>query len=325
MDDLYTVSDYGQMIADRVRMDAYAYALKEAIGRDSVVLDIGAATGIHSLLACKFGARRVFAVEPNDAIELARELAEANGFSDRIEFIQDTSTNVSLPERVDVVVSDLRGQLPLFGRHIPSIVDARERHLAPGGTLIPVRDTLWVALVEARRAYGDIVDPWDEPYGLRMDAARRIAVNTWTNEGTDTIDSRSLLTEPRLWAEIDYRHVESPDVARPGDEAVVTRPGTAHGLLVWFDAELGGDIAYSNGPGTHRAAFVYGRGFFPLTEPVPVDEGDVATLALQATLGGDGDFAEYCWSWQTRIASPGPAGRIKADFTQSTDLAGTVP
>ena len=90
---MYNISDYGEMIADNVRMDAYAFALKTAVTPDSVVLDIGAATGIHALLACKFGARKVYAVESNDAIHLARELAQANGFADRIQFIHDLSTN----------------------------------------------------------------------------------------------------------------------------------------------------------------------------------------------------------------------------------------
>lgn len=56
---VYNLNDYGRMIADHVRMDAYAQALKAVVTPESVVLDIGAATGIHALLACKFGARRV--------------------------------------------------------------------------------------------------------------------------------------------------------------------------------------------------------------------------------------------------------------------------
>ena len=134
---MYGLDDYGRMIADNVRMDPYAHALKKAVGPESVVLDIGTGAGIHALLACKFGARRVYAVENNDAIHLAQEMAQANHFADRIEFIQGLSTDITLPERADVIVSDLRGILPLFGQHIPSIVDARRRHLAPDGSMIP--------------------------------------------------------------------------------------------------------------------------------------------------------------------------------------------
>ena len=54
---MYSLRDYGDMIVDHLRMDAYAQALKSVIRPETVVLDIGAATGIHSLLACKFGAK----------------------------------------------------------------------------------------------------------------------------------------------------------------------------------------------------------------------------------------------------------------------------
>jgi predicted RNA methylase len=47
--DSYSIGDYGDMIADKARMDPYAYALKSLIRPDSVVLDIGTGAGIHAL------------------------------------------------------------------------------------------------------------------------------------------------------------------------------------------------------------------------------------------------------------------------------------
>src|SRR6476619_5796689 len=116
---MYSIAGYGQMIADEVRMDAYCRALRGAINADSVVLDIGAGTGILSLLACRYGARRVYAVESSSAIAVAEEAARANGFANRIKCIQALSTELDLPEKADVIVSDLRGVLPLFQQHLP--------------------------------------------------------------------------------------------------------------------------------------------------------------------------------------------------------------
>ena len=308
------------MIADKVRMDAYAYALKAAIGPDSVVLDLGAATGIHALLACKFGARRVYAIEPNEAIHLARDLAEANGYAGRIDFIHDLSTRVTLPERADIIVSDLRGVLPLFGQHIPSIVDARQRHLAPGGRLMPKRDTLWVALVEARGIYNELVKPWDTPYGLVMEEAKQIALNRWSGDDTGEFRPGNLLMEPQIWAVLDYGSIENPDVGHANMVHKATRDGTAHGLLIWFDAELAEGIGFSNGPQANKVTEVYGRGFFPLLEPVSIAKGDTINLSIQADLV-DG---EYAWFWSTRIHSQDDAEAVKADFKQSTAFDGAL-
>ncbi len=132
---MYSLHFYGQMIADAVRMDAYAEALRRAVKPDSVVLDLGCGPGLFALLACKLGARRVYAVEPDNAINIAREAAVANGFADRIEFFQSLSTEITLREPATIIISDLRGVLPWFQQHIPTIIDARERLLAPGGVL----------------------------------------------------------------------------------------------------------------------------------------------------------------------------------------------
>jgi len=74
-------------------------------------------------------------------------LAAANGFTDRIEFFQNDSRKTELPERVNVIVSDLRGVLPLYDQLIPSLEDARRRLLATGGIMIPMRDTLKAAVM----------------------------------------------------------------------------------------------------------------------------------------------------------------------------------
>jgi protein arginine N-methyltransferase 1 len=313
---MYSIGDYGDMIADKVRMDPYAYALKAVIEPDSVVLDIGTGTGMHALLACKFGARKVYAIEPNDSIHLARELAQVNGYADRIEFFQDVSTHVSLPEKADVIVSDLRGVLPLYGGHIPAIIDARERHLAPGGVLIPKRDTMWVSLVETDKVYNELIGPWDYPYGLAMEEAKQIVLNTWIEENTDTFRKSNLLTEPQIWTELDYTSIENPDVSSSRLIQKATRDGTAHGLLLWFDGEIAEGIRVFNGPGAEKMAEVYGCGFFPLLEPVSIEKGDTISLDIRADLIED----EYNWHWHTRIQSGDNPQAIKADFQQSIDL-----
>lgn len=80
------------MIADSGRVNAYAEAIAAAVRPGDVVADIGCGAGLFSLLACRAGARRVFAIEADECIQAARELARANGLEDVIEFFQSDSS-----------------------------------------------------------------------------------------------------------------------------------------------------------------------------------------------------------------------------------------
>jgi type I protein arginine methyltransferase len=306
---MYSISAYGRMITDSQRMAAYAEALRRSVTPDSVVLDIGTGTGILAILACRFGARRVFAIEPSEVITVARETAAANGFANRIDFFQDRSNRVDLTEKATILVSDLRGVLPLHRDHLPTIIDARHRLLTPGATLIPQRDTLWAAIVESPELYRRYIEPWDKnEFELDLRPAKKLVLNTW-REGRAGPDR--LLSDAHCWGELNYLEISSPDI-----HGTVTydvkRTGLGHGLIVWFDACLTSEIGFSSGPFTSE--LIYGSAFFPWLEPVDLEVGDKVTVTIRADLVGE----EYVWRWNTRVQSDHNASHLKADFKQST-------
>ena len=311
---MYSIADYGEMIADTVRMRAFAAALGTAVKPGSVVVDLGTGTGIFALLACRLGARRVYAIEPDDAIQVAKEIAAANQCADRIEFVQAMSTDVDLPERADVIVSDIGGMLPWFQKHIPAIADARRRFLAPGGRLIPLQDTAWAAVVSAPELYERQCGPWREnEFGLDMEAARRLVTNVWSR---GSVNRNQFLAEPQQWATLDYARVEDPDVSARIDWSI-ERAGTAHGIAAGFDRLVSEGVRLSNAPtaGTESAASIYGTIFFPWPEPVALAVGDLVSVGLEARLVAD----DYIWSWKTTVLNRGRSAE-KARFSQSTFL-----
>jgi type I protein arginine methyltransferase len=309
---MYSISGYGSMIADKGRMEAYVKALRQSVKPDSVVVDIGTGTGIFALLACQFGARKVYAIEPSDAIQVAKEIAKKNGYGDRIIFIQDVSTKVQIPELADVIVSDIRGMLPLFQQHIPAIIDARNRLLTEGGILIPQRDILWAAVVEVPHLYDRIVDVWDNNiYGLNMTDARQIVINNW---GKGWVAPAQLLTVPQSWAILDYFTIENPDVTAELSWTVA-RSGTGYGVSIWFDAMLAESIGFSTAPGMPE--LVYGNGFLPWLKPVFLEVGDTISVNLQANLVGN----DYIWRWNSSVFHQGDLSQVKASFQQSTFFA----
>jgi protein arginine N-methyltransferase 1 len=202
---------------------------------------------------------------------------------------------VQLPERVDVIVSDMRGSLPFFGHAIASIEDARERLLAPQGRLIPQGDTLKAAVIEAGDFYSGLVTPWCESNsGLNLSPALSLLLNA--SYGSH-FSNDQILTAVRTWAVLDYRAGVKASAAADLD-FVTMRSGTAHGVCVWFEAELLDGIGYSTGPSARKNA--EGQVFLPWLQPVPVGEGQSIQVRLQANLVGD----EYLWCWDTRL----PAG-----------------
>jgi protein arginine N-methyltransferase 1 len=303
---MYNISAYGKMIADTPRMDAYVSALRHAIKPDSVVVDLGCGPGFFAILAGKLGARRVFAIEPSNAIQVGRDAAREYGLSDRIEFIQELSTKVTLPEQADVLVSDLRGVLPWFQQSITSIIDARSRFLRPGGVLIPRLDRLWAAAVEVPARYAEIVGPWEaNGNGVALGAGRNLVVNVWTKL---RVRQEDLLGQPVLWHELDYQQTEEVNVCK-NISLPIARKGTAHGLSIWFDTELLSGVGFSNAPGS--AELIYGQGFFPFQQPLEVAAEDRIDVRIEARLIGD----DYVWRWDTALVSQ---NEIKCSFKQST-------
>ena len=294
------------MFTNEARINAYAAALRDAVTPKSIVVDIGAGTGIFALLACRYGARRVYAIEPDDAINLAQEMAAANGYSDRLTCIQSLSTKANLPERADVIVSDLSGILPLFRQHIPAIIDARNRFLAPGGVIIAQQDHLRAAVIEAPENYRKLTQPWCEsPWPL--------VANTCSSLGEK---QAKLLTRPANLAILDYRTIADVDINGRLDW-IMEQQGTGHGAAVWFDRIVADGIKISNEPGAPKAVStsdIYGQAFFPWPNPVELEPGDRIFFRIMADLVKD----EYTWRWETLVSSAEEGQRTKAQFRQSS-------
>src|SRR4029077_3652773 len=145
---MYSLDEFGEMIGDTLRFPAYCEAIARAVKPGDSVVDIGSGPGIFALLACKAGAKQVYAIDTESVVEFGRQFAAANGLTGRIEFLRGDSRQILLPERVNVIVSDIRGALPLFGQGIHTLNDARTRLLAENGRMIPERDTFFAALGE---------------------------------------------------------------------------------------------------------------------------------------------------------------------------------
>jgi type I protein arginine methyltransferase len=307
---MYSVLDYGRMASDGVRIDAYARAIARAVKPGDVVLDLGSGTGIFSLLAVRAGASRVFAVDVNPAVWLVPELAAENQAGGRITVHHGSSIELDLPEKADVIVSDMRGTSPLNGDHAAAIRDARTRFLKPGGLLVPARDRLFVEVVESDALAAGLARGWQslERLGFSAAAVKSSILNTVYDDRSAPLLASDVISTPGQWGELDYATYDGAVVEGAVDLAI-TRNGTAHGLAVWFEATVFDDISYRSAPGWSLA---YARSFLPLLEPVRMAAGERATVTLRADARGDR------WAWETKLS--GADATTRAQFKQATFL-----
>ena len=137
------------MALDRVRNEAYAAALRRVITPDSVVLDLGAGTGVLGLIAARLGARRVYLVEPTDVIVAVRGNRRRQRSPGLVQCAARKLEDVVIPEQVDVIVSVMTGNFLLTEDLLPVLFRARDTLLEPGGHLVPDAAVMEAVLVSA--------------------------------------------------------------------------------------------------------------------------------------------------------------------------------
>ena len=284
------VDTHRQYLSDAVRIGAFRRAIHEIVRRGAVVLDLGSGTGILGLIACEAGAARVYAIEDGGVIELARAAAAANGFADRITFLNGHSGDLSLPERVDVIVSDLIGRFGIEGGLLEDGADARARVLKPGGAMIPARVEIELAPVEHTDGRAHI-EFWNaHPAGFDFSPLRRWAVNTGYPAN---YDRAALLGAPMTGATLDMR-AAGPEPLSIEASLSVERRGTLHGIGGWFVAHLSPGATLTNSP--LAAPRVNRRQvFFPIDAPVRVSPGDSVRVKMFAIP------AETMVSWTVEV------------------------
>lgn len=298
------LDEHRAYLADTPRLDAFDAALRALVRPGDIVLDLGSGTGILGLLACRAGARRVYAIEMGSIAELARDIARANGFGERFIAVQDVSTRITLPEPVDLIVMDAAGRFGFDGGGVETLSDARRRFLKNDGRIIPGAITLSVAPCDAADAI-DHIAFWSRPvHGLSFAAASTIARNTGYPR---RIAAHELAAAPADIAAFDPSRQTAPFTGRASCR--VDRQTIVHGIAGWFTAALAPGVTLTNAPGApHR---IDRRNvFLPLSEAVAVEPGDVVGTTLTI------DPIAVMLRWRVEIASAD--GRVRHATDAST-------
>ena len=281
-----TFSSHQNMVFDWHRNHRYGQAIRDSVTADTVVLDLGAGLGIFGLIAAAAGARRVYLVEPRPVVQAAKILAEANGLSDKIHIFEGKIEDVTLPEKVDLIVSAFTGNLLFSEDLLPSLYYARQHFLKPNGTLLPDMAELMVAPVESFSTYQSHCEEWrDLSEGLDFSAIQNYAANELYRIDRKSFQHRQL-SPPQSAASLDFNTTSQADCNATLTAKIVS-PGICHGLLGWIRIHLGGTwlSAAPLEPHVHWSPV-----FFPLSSPMQVDADEEVVIKLHRPAFGD-------WSW----------------------------
>ena len=259
------------------RLDQFAAAIAARVKPGDTVVDLGAGSGILSFLACRAGARRVYAIEAGASLEFARLLAARNGFTDRIEFIEQPSTHVVLPERVNAIVGDIHDTFGLQTHGLAALMDARDRWLLPGGVLIPCGIRLMTAPIEAPDLYRKSVDVWNRRIqDVDLSPLRSLAAN---HPVATRIERSQTLAEPATLAVIDLERLQRVYIDGTS-HSEITRDGIMHGICGCFVTTLADGVQMGNVPGETETTN-FAQAFFPLESPVAVNAGDRVVIRIE--------------------------------------------
>ncbi len=298
------VQQHRQLVSDKLFQSRYREAIFQTVKAGDLVLDLGTGTGIHTLFSCQAGAKKVYAVEQGEIIELAKEISRANGLEDRTVFIQGLSSQIELPEKVDVIVTHLG-----FSGILSFLIDVRERFLKKGGTVIPAAMELFCVPLEWPAVYDELVDFWmQDHYGINFSPIRQVAVNKEVRGENFTEDR--FLAGPVSLGYLDFRKATE---TRIGGEVSfhASRQGTLHGLGVWFTLWLNDDIGVSTAPLLTFPPSPWGQSFFPIERPVEVQRKDRIAVRMKAFAFAT---AGVVWRWEVQVEGCGSM----TVFTHST-------
>lgn len=274
------------MLEDRVRTAAFLAALDELVEPTDVVVDIGTGTGILAAGAARAGAARVYAVEATPIAQHARAVFAANGLGDRVTLVEGWSTRITLPERADVVVAEILGSEALEERALPVLLDARRRHLKPGGRLVPsVLRIFGVPVVVPEETVGEITftapntSRWSAWYGIDLDPLRAYSARLRHRLTLPIAEARSweALSEPVLLAELSLDQLESPAVAARGT-ATASATGAANGAYAFFEAQLSPGVMLTSNPAAEPGVTSWGLPVWLYPESIPLETGQEFAL-----------------------------------------------
>eukprot|EP00045_Choanoeca_perplexa_P009595 m.92778 g.92778 ORF g.92778 m.92778 type:complete len:609 (-) comp14964_c0_seq1:15-1841(-) len=270
------------MLKDVDRNSKYRAALAAVVTPDSHVLDIGAGTGLLSMISTKLGAASVHTCEMYPPMaEIAQRTLEANDMSS-IKLHTCSSNDLvlgnDLEHQPNVVVSEIVDSELLGEGMLPSIRHIVQEIADPSAIFVPYRAEVVVQLVECSE-----LQKWHSLNGcdignITLSQAACLGQGQLHDVQVDRLPDLIPLSEPTISSDISLDRNILPDtVHHEASHLVPNRSGVASALVVWWRLHLCDDIIIDTAPGWVNPQAFFREHWMPcvylLAHPTPVDVG----------------------------------------------------
>ncbi len=273
------------MMNDAPRNDAFEAAITAAIGvrgPQARVLDIGAGSGLLSLMAARAGAETVVACEMEPLIaDMAQHIVAANGYADRITVHAKPSTDLAIGTELDapadILVSEILSSDLLTEKVLDTFEDAHRRLLAPDAIVIPRAASAMGCLV-ASDTLADYAFVGDVS-GFDLSPFNALAQQRLPIHGTMT-------GWERLSDDVELVRLDLTQTKHDGVLArlsiPVTASGRAIGIVQWMHIDLWPGITFDNHPDRYSDG-----GWLQILHSFPAPIDVVAGETLDIAVGHD--------------------------------------
>ncbi|MCR9171472.1 MAG: tetratricopeptide repeat protein [bacterium] len=276
------------MLADTQRNVAYDQAITAATKPGMNVLDIGAGSGLLSMMAARAGATNITAVElVPELAEVAKMIISDNKFDEQITVYEKRSTaltvGVEMPEKADMVVSEILDAGLLGESVIPSLRHAWSNLLKKDAICIPKAADVYATLIQCDDFHRTL--HIKEVQGFNLSAFNRFKEERpYVVNHVEQVKSRNL-SESFPVLSVDFYNLPplaSPDNANEHPlEVTITESGKVQGVMFWFTLHLDDSLQMSSGPNGEMVH--WGQAIQLFDEERDVKAGDILQLtALQS-------------------------------------------
>lgn len=290
------------MLADQARVATFRQAINKYVNQTTTVLDLGTGTGLLAFLSALRQARQIYAIDHAEIIEVAKAVAEINQLAN-IHFVKASSQQVTLPEKVDVIVQEQIGSWLFNENMIGSVLDLRDRLLKPGGKILPGCFELFVEPVQLKDE-SRVPFLWEQRIaGLDFTPLQVIgeaAAADYFYSDIRPAEVDFLLCQPAPLLRFDLATVRANELTMPLHyRQTVTEPGRLDGFCLYFRAIFDEEISFSTSPLASNRPYHWTNLFYR----VAAKEYKVGEV-IEFTLQMNNLLDRRSWHWQMQPATP---------------------